>query len=391
MGQNQQQLGYGKTNQNGYLESINVEGKNRALVQPYQIDPSNQTKYAVITALLSHPTEGFLSLFKGAFSKWMYEMLHLLLQPTLESLINESTGVYEDSSLLQYNDTGATSIFALMASHLVVGYLLSPLEIVRTRLSVQSLSPIHRKYNGILDCLKKINSEEGGLIMGVYLNPFHAIPAFVQHTVNPFFSNFGNVIFSRVLDLDPYMDPFKLNVASLFWRLSQLFVSLPVDTVRKRLMAQPNYKFIGNGSVSPDEKFREFKTVVKISSVPYTGMINCAWRVVTEEGDSGLRANTKVLRDSLNPYETQRRSNSEKDSYHRGADGRSDKGKNRKNDRSSPLTQQKKSKTDASGYGINLQNWSLRGLYPGLLSSVLLNISIFGLSLISVDIDETAY
>ncbi|OMJ19638.1 hypothetical protein AYI69_g6548 [Smittium culicis] len=383
--QNHQQIGHGKANRDGYIGSVNINNKNRIPTQPYQIDPSNQTKYSVITALLSHPTEGTLSLFKGSFSRWAYEMLHLLLQPTIESVINESTGVYDDSLSLQFNDTGTTSIFAIMASHLIVGYLLSPLEIVRTRLSVQSLSPIHRKYNGVFDCLKKINSEEGGIISGVYLNPFHVIPALIQHTINPFFSSMGNVVFSKLLDLDPYMDPIKLSLASLFWRLSQLFISLPVDTIRKRLMAQPNYKFIGNGSTASRSKFKEFKTVVRISPFPYTGMINCAWRVITEEGAITNKPNFKDIPNKQAPYEYRKRSSAERSGYKRDSGIRPDSSSS-KSARSSQQTYQFEQQTSYS-----VGSWGLRGLYPGLISSVALNLSIFGLRIISSDIDESAY
>ncbi|PVU85100.1 hypothetical protein BB560_007146, partial [Smittium megazygosporum] len=205
-----QSVGTGKVNHNGYTVSAgDSEGKYYPL-QPYQINSTDRNKWSIIKALYSHPSEGFLSLFKGSFTKWTQETMNFLLQPTVESMLNYFLDAYSDPSLSisDYGDLSTSSPIAALLSHVVVGYLLSPLDIVRTRLEIQPSSPIYRKYNGIWDTLKKINSEEGGIVRGIYLNPFHSIPSIIQSTVNSFFENFGPSIFSSIINYDPYVAPF---------------------------------------------------------------------------------------------------------------------------------------------------------------------------------------
>lgn len=69
----------------------------------------------------------------GQYMNWFYEMLHLLLQPTLEGTFNDLFDLYDDTIPLVHLDTVGPNVATLVASHLVVGVLLSPLELVRTR------------------------------------------------------------------------------------------------------------------------------------------------------------------------------------------------------------------------------------------------------------------
>ncbi|KAJ2444624.1 hypothetical protein IWW46_001914, partial [Coemansia sp. RSA 2440] len=123
----------------------------------YELGALDSGKLSVVRKLIGHPTEGALSVFKGAFTQWTYDMLHLLLQPTLEGALNEALGVYDGSG------DAVTGALTLVASVVAVGWALSPLELVRTRLVVQAASPIHRKYRGVIHTLRTVAREEGGL------------------------------------------------------------------------------------------------------------------------------------------------------------------------------------------------------------------------------------
>ncbi|KAJ2783129.1 hypothetical protein H4R18_001877 [Coemansia javaensis] len=307
-------------------------------------------KLAVLQRLAQHPTEGVLSLFKGAFAQWAYDMLHLLLQPTLEGLLNEALGLYDSAPAATYIDASAPSALTLVVSSVAVGWLLSPLELVRTRLAVQSASPIHRKYRGVAHALRTIAREEGGLA-ALYLSPFHLVPTLVKHALDSVFRNMGSFAIDRVAAIDPYDHPAAFAVAGLLWKTVSAVVMLPIDTVRTRLQAQPRYTARAayapatattttkSGKGDDADRFREFRTCVPVSPVPYTGMVNCAWRIISEEGES-LAAMQRRRQAAPAP---------------------------------GPATE-----------GV-ARYYGLRGLYPGLTLQLAANVAIFGLGLLGSD------
>ncbi|KAJ1934421.1 hypothetical protein EC988_008816, partial [Linderina pennispora] len=243
----------------------------------YQLAALAGGRWAALRAVVRQPTEGVLSLFKGSFTQWAYDMLHLLLQPTLEGAMNELLGLYDSAALGAYIDAGAPSALTLVASHVIVGWLLAPLEVVRTRLAVQSASPVHRKYRGTLHALRTAAREEGGLV-GLYVRAAHVTATLVKHALDPVFRSMGAFVLGRA-GIDAYDHPTSFALGGLAWKTLAAVVMLPIDTVRTRLMAQPKYERRQDG-------FREFRTCVARSPVPYTGMANCAWRIVSEEGES---------------------------------------------------------------------------------------------------------
>lgn len=69
----------------------------------------------------------------GQYTNWIYEMLHLFAQPTLEATLNDTFDLYDDTIPLVHLDHVGPNIATMVTSHLVVGLILSPLELVRTR------------------------------------------------------------------------------------------------------------------------------------------------------------------------------------------------------------------------------------------------------------------
>lgn len=63
----------------------------------------------------------------------MYEICHLFLQPTVEGSLNDAFGLYDDTIPLVHLDHVGPNLATLVTSHLLVGVLLSPLELIRTR------------------------------------------------------------------------------------------------------------------------------------------------------------------------------------------------------------------------------------------------------------------
>ncbi|KAJ2018235.1 hypothetical protein H4S03_007132 [Coemansia sp. S3946] len=339
----------------GYI--VSMQDKGTGDIRPgYQLEALPDNKLAVLRRLVTHPTEGFLSMFKGALSQWVYDMLHLLLQPTLEGVLNEMLGLYDSAPASTYIDASAPSALTLIASSAIVGWLLSPLELVRTRLVVQSASPIHRKYRGTFHALKTVAREEGGLT-ALYFSPYHAVPTLVKHTLDTVFRNMGSFALDRVAGIDPYDHPTTFAIGGLVWKTISAVVMLPVDTVRVRLQAQPRYTskaasesapLSGSGKGKQADRFIEYRTCVPISPVPYTGMVNCAWRIITEEG-----ASLKQLK--------RRRAAA----------------MNGEGERASQIS--------------NVGYYGLRGLYPGISLQLMANVAIFGLSFVRIEEMDGAF
>ena len=55
------------------------------------------------------------------------------LQPGFESSLNDVFGLYDDTIPLMHLEKIAPNLITIVVSHIVVGVLLSPLEIIRTR------------------------------------------------------------------------------------------------------------------------------------------------------------------------------------------------------------------------------------------------------------------
>lgn len=99
----------------------------------HQIKPIKDGVWEGIRALLKQPHEGWSSLFKGQYTKWLYEILHLFLQPTLEGILNDAFDLYDDTIPLVHLDHVGPNLATLVASNLIVGFILSPLELIKTR------------------------------------------------------------------------------------------------------------------------------------------------------------------------------------------------------------------------------------------------------------------
>ncbi|KAG5460380.1 MAG: hypothetical protein BJ554DRAFT_7582 [Olpidium bornovanus] len=100
---------------------------------PYELPPLENGVWDAIGAVGNHPTEGWGSLWKGQFTNWLYQMTQLFMQPTLEGVLNDLFDLYDDTIPLVHLDNVTPNLATLVTSHVVVGWVLSPLELVRTR------------------------------------------------------------------------------------------------------------------------------------------------------------------------------------------------------------------------------------------------------------------
>ncbi|GAA5799874.1 mitochondrial carrier domain-containing protein [Helicostylum pulchrum] len=256
---------------NGYIVRSSVYDESTR--PPHQIKPIEGGVWQGIGRLMKQPHEGWRSLFKGQYTNWLYEISHLFLQPTLEGTLNDMFDLYDDTIPLVHLDHVGPNLATLVASNLIVGFILSPLELIRTRMQVQSASPLQRKYKGPFHALKTIIQEEGG-IRGLYLS-HNLLPTILFHTITPLLQNTTPLIIDRVLRISANESPFLYSFAELGLNTLEIIITLPLDTIRKRLQCQIRTRTPGN---------KRFETVVATRPVPYTGIANAAYCIIKEEG-----------------------------------------------------------------------------------------------------------
>ncbi|KAG0212470.1 hypothetical protein BGX33_003615 [Mortierella sp. NVP41] len=250
----------------------------------YQMAPVEGGVWKAMTDLAKHPTEGWMSLWKGQYTNWIYEMLHLFAQPTLEATLNDTFDLYDDTIPLVHLDHVGPNIATMVTSHLVVGFLLSPLELVRTRLVVQTANPLQRKYSGMVNCIATVIQEEGLTALWGGVNLF---PTLIYHTLTPLMSNSIPLIIDRVFKLSAADSPFLYSLAELGLNTIELLIRLPIETVRKRLQLQIQME----GRTRPIGS-KKYRTVVETRKRPYYGMVDCVYRIIKEEGGHHKRVSS---------------------------------------------------------------------------------------------------
>jgi fusion and transport protein UGO1 len=160
-----------------------------------------------------------------------------------------------------------------VASHLITGFILSPLDLIRTRLIVQSFTSRYRHYSGPIDAFKQITRDEGGL-KGMYLHPQLLIPTIVDSAIRPIIALALPGKVASVLSgphSSPDTHPQTFVVSELLAALLGLFVTLPIETIRRRLQVQVR------GTANP------LKACVELRPAPYNGMVDAFWHILTEE------------------------------------------------------------------------------------------------------------
>ncbi|ORX86972.1 mitochondrial carrier [Anaeromyces robustus] len=229
-----------------------------------------------IHQIIECENEGWTSLLKGSFTSWIYNVSSTISQPFLEELLNDIFDIYEDID-------PRTNIL----SHMIVGVALSPLELVKTRLIIQSTATPVKKYRGAFHCMQTIVNEEGGM-RGLYA-PRYVIPAFIYHTLVPTLRIISSHILNDYLLLTPFYNPVLYPLVNTLLLAAEVVIITPLEMARKRIQCQikkPSSRqqqlmLINSGLNEPVK----FETAVEVSPIPYTGILNVIKRVILEEGN----------------------------------------------------------------------------------------------------------
>lgn len=179
-------------------------------------------------------------------------------------------------------------------TNVATGFLLSPLDLIRTRLIAQTSVSRHRRYTGPLDALNKILLEEGS-IRGIYLHPQLLIPTLLECTITPLAAALGPAFVARFLtrlffgSVSSSHMPGPDDTHPLIWSIAQmggacatLLVTLPIETIRRRLQVQMR------GGAVP------LQTCVEVRRRSYSGVVDALFSILMEErSDIPLRAHKR--------------------------------------------------------------------------------------------------
>ncbi|KAJ7693676.1 mitochondrial carrier domain-containing protein [Mycena rosella] len=209
--------------------------------------------------------EGWLALWKGLLTSCITEVLSSTFQPMIRGLL---PALFLPTSAI----FSSPPMFLPVASHLIMGFILSPLDLVRTRLIVQSFSARHCNYTGPFDALSRILREEGGL-KGIYLHPHLLIPTLIDSALPPIVSFVLPGLLASYIGAQITKDanPIAWGFAELASSCLGLLITLPFETVRRRLQVQVR------GTAKP------IKGCVELRPAPYNGVVDAFWHILTEE------------------------------------------------------------------------------------------------------------
>ncbi|CAA7258741.1 unnamed protein product [Cyclocybe aegerita] len=211
-------------------------------------------------------SEGWLALWKGLLTSCVTEVLSDTLQP----LIN---GFLQSLFFPSMSPFHQPPIVLPVASHLITGFLLSPLDLIRTRLIIQSFTTRYRTYTGPIDAFKQIHRDEGGL-HGMYMHPQLLIPALLDNALRPIVALALPGMLTAYFGWGHITEdthPIGWGLAELGGSCIGLLVTLPIETIRRRLQAQVR------GTAQP------IKAAVELRPAPYNGVVDAFWHILTEE------------------------------------------------------------------------------------------------------------
>ncbi|EKM60798.1 uncharacterized protein PHACADRAFT_133578 [Phanerochaete carnosa HHB-10118-sp] len=255
------------TDERGYVIRQSIADED---VVPEYILPvgSASGTWDMMVRLKSFKPEGWLSLWKGLLTSAVTEILSTALQPIVRTLLESLL-----SPLLPSLDSPSglfspPPLLIPVASQVITGFILSPLDLVRTRLIVQSSR--FPTYSGPIDTLRKILKHEGGL-QGVYFHPHLFVPTIIDCTLRSVAPFVMPGMVASHLGISSEAHPILVGCAECIGTISSLLVTIPFETVRRRLQVQVR------GTAKP------LRPCVELRPVPYNGMVDAFWHIITEE------------------------------------------------------------------------------------------------------------
>ncbi|GJE85910.1 mitochondrial carrier [Phanerochaete sordida] len=255
------------TDERGYVIRQSIADED---VIPEYIIPvgSASGTWDMMVRLKSFRPEGWLSLWKGLLTHAVTEILSGALQPIVRTLLESLLSPVLPSLDSPSGLFSPPPLLIPVVSQVITGFILSPLDLVRTRLIVQSSR--FPTYSGPIDALKKILKHEGGL-HGVYFHPHLFLPTIIDCTLRSVAPFVMPGMVASQLGISSAAHPFLVGCSEWLGSVGSLLVTIPFETVRRRLQVQVR------GTAKP------LRPCVELRPVPYNGMVDAFWHIVTEE------------------------------------------------------------------------------------------------------------
>jgi len=252
--------------------------------------------------------EGLKSLWKGQLTTFIYDTLSTTLQPSFLSILTLIFSPIHSNSFsslpLIYSPKPLPLLILTTISHTLTTVLLSPLDLVRTRLIVQSAQPSHRKYTNPLSTLRTITLEEGGLT-SLYTHPNLLYPSLLEGLLRPLIHLSTPLLITRYFHLEPSTSPLSFATTELLLSSLGLLITIPIETIRKRLQVQSRAEFVRAGRAGGVGK--PWRSSVELRPSPYAGIFETIYRILIEETGKIPRRRRLRRRSSAVPPTMERR------------------------------------------------------------------------------------
>ncbi|KAI9771058.1 MAG: mitochondrial fusion and transport protein ugo1 [Geoglossum umbratile] len=225
--------------------------------------------------------EGAMGVWKGTNTSFIYSVLHKTIECWTRSLLAALLSIPDPgllpsgvlgSGVLDIADSPSpwASLGIAVAAAGIAGVLLTPLDIVRTRLI---MTPTAHPPRSLAPNLR--------LLPTLSIPPSLLAPTLLHSTLPTLLTTSTPLFLRQKLHLDPILTPTSYSVLTFLSQVAELFVRLPLETVLRR--GQVDWVMGSEGGVV---------TVVDVG--PYRGVVGTMWGIVKEEGSLGeVMADTK--------------------------------------------------------------------------------------------------
>ena len=237
--------------------------------------------------------EGVFGVWKGTNSTFVYGVLLRTIETWLRSCFSAlldlpDPGLFQSGIRLQGvgspgildSPNPALSVAVVVLAAGMAGYILSPIDMVRSRLI---LTPVTRGPRALIPSLRALPG---------FTCPQKLAPITLLHSTLPSLVTSSTRLFLKAwLKIDPVLTPASYSVSSFFIAITDLFIRLPLETVLRRghiavlasSMTQESSKTAA--SILPlhsSTSSQRFRTIVPVG--PYKGIVGSIYHIIYEEG-----------------------------------------------------------------------------------------------------------
>ena len=237
--------------------------------------------------------EGVFGVWKGTNSTFVYGVLLRTIETWLRSCFSAlldlpDPGLFQSGIRLQGvgspgildSPNPALSVAVVVLAAGMAGYILSPIDMVRTRLI---LTPVTRGPRALIPSLRALPG---------FTCPQNLAPITLLHSTLPSLMTASTRLFLKAwLKIDPVLTPASYSVSSFFIAIGDLFIRLPLETVLRRghiaMLASSTTQEWSKTAASilplhSSTSSQRFRTIVPVG--PYKGIVGSIYHIIYEEG-----------------------------------------------------------------------------------------------------------